>query len=81
MRSIILLLCLVALSGCAGTQSTRAARYESQCAAAGAPPGSPAMANCIAEKHKDYDTRRAREMVREQSRRMDQIKANSRVYR
>lgn len=81
MRSIILLLWLVALCGCAGTQSTRAARYESQCAAAGAPPGSPAMANCITEKDKAYQTRKVTEMVREQKRRMDQIKANSRVYR
>lgn len=81
MQSTILLLCLIALVGCAGTQSNRANRYESQCAAAGVPPGSQAMARCIADRNKEYQARRASEMAREDAKRMEQIKANSRVYR
>lgn len=79
MRWISLMIALMTVAGCAGTQSNRITRYEDQCAAKGIPPGSSAMMNCVVEKDKAYKARQASDQVRQSVRRMEQIQANSRV--
>jgi hypothetical protein len=81
MRWVTLIVVIIAVAGCAGTQSNRLSRYEDQCASKGIPRGSSAMMNCVVEKDKAYQARQASDQVRESVRRMGQIEANSRVYR